>query len=104
MKSFKRALAYLKLLIIFIILLITQKLSAQRFYAVVFDKLPQDYQLYARNSSNVAQVPITGIIEFKDWNYMSAQVLRNGQPYLYKKAPISYKNGGNGNFAFEIPI
>lgn len=93
-------LAYL--LVLF--LLIANKAASQRFYAVVFDKLPQDYQLYPRNESNVANVPVNGIIEFKDWNYMSVQVLRNGKPYSYKKAPITYQNGGNGRFATEVPI
>ena len=90
------------LLVVF--MFIVTKASSQRFYAVVFDKLPQDYQLYPRNESNLANVPVKGIIEFKDWNYMSVQVLRNGKPYVYKKAPITYLNGGNGTFGVEIPI
>jgi hypothetical protein len=105
MKSHKdRTRLFIPLIYILFITANPIELTAQRFYAVVFDKLPQDYQLYPRNSSNIAKVPITGIIEFKEWNYMSAQVFRNGQPYMYKKAPITYTNGGNGNFNFEIPI
>jgi hypothetical protein len=87
-----------------IFLFISIEAVSQRFYAVVFDKLPQDYQLYARNESNEANIPINGIIEFKDWNYMSIQVLRNGKPFAYKRAPITYPKVGNGRFSIEIPI
>jgi hypothetical protein len=90
--------------ILVIILFVANEAVSQRFYAVVFDKLPQDYQLYPRKELNEAIVPINGIIEFKDWNYMSVQVLRNGKPYAYKRAPITYPKVGNGRFGVEIPI
>ncbi|MFM7019300.1 MAG: sialate O-acetylesterase [Aquirufa sp.] len=90
--------------ILVIILFVANEAVSQRFYAVVFDKLPQDYQLYPRKELNEAIVPINGIIEFKDWNYMSVQVLRNGKPYAYKRAPITYPKVGNGRFGIEIPI
>ncbi|MEN9386868.1 MAG: hypothetical protein RLZZ185_1609 [Bacteroidota bacterium] len=105
MKDYTLNFRYIRFLIILVIYLFTtNKAASQRFYAVVFDKLPQDYQLYARNESNEANVPINGIIEFKDWNYMSVQVLRNGKPYAYKRAPITYPKVGNGRFSVEIPI
>lgn len=71
----------------------------QRFYATVFDKLPQSYQLYPRNEKNEASVPISGRIEIEGWSYFSLKVFRNKTLIGYQKAPITYK-GTIGTFSF----
>lgn len=91
-------------LIIVVLLTFVHTAISQRFYSVVFDKLPQDYQLYPRNASNLAKVKINGVVEAKDWNYISVQVLRNGKPFQYNKSSISYLNGVNGRFDLEMTI
>jgi Carbohydrate esterase, sialic acid-specific acetylesterase/Secretion system C-terminal sorting domain len=74
--------------------------KAQKFFATTFNSLPQNYQLYPRNDSNEALVPISGKIEEAGWNYFSVQIFRNKQLIGYQKAPISYKNTV-GNFSFQ---
>lgn len=77
---------------------------AQRFYSVVFDQLPQDYQLYPRNEKNEAAVPVSGIIEVKGYSYLSVIVTRNNAPLTYLRAPISYDDKGIGRFATGTTI
>ncbi len=72
--------------------------SAQRFYSVVFNQLPQNYQLYPRNEKNEAEVPISGTIEVPGYSYMSVVVTRNDTRIRYIKAPITY-NGNIGSFS-----
>lgn len=75
-------------------------LKAQKFFATTFENLPQNYQLYPRNDSNEAIVPISGKIEEAGWSYFSVQVFRNKQLIGYQKAPVTY-NKTFGNFAFQ---
>lgn len=75
----------------------------QRFYATVFDQLPQSYQLYPRNEKNEASVPISGRIEIEGWSYFSLKVFRNNTLISYQKAPITYKST-LGTFAFKPSI
>ncbi|NIJ53666.1 sialate O-acetylesterase [Dyadobacter arcticus] len=77
--------------------------SGQRFYSVVFSKLPQDYQLYPRDAKDEGTVAIAGILETAGWKYISVQVTRNNLPFKYFRAPISY-NGAKGNFTAEAKI
>ncbi len=72
--------------------------SAQRFHSVVFNQLPQNYQLYPRNEKNEAEVPVSGIIEVPGYSYMSVVVTRNDTRIRYIKAPITY-NGSVGSFS-----
>ncbi|MEA5258919.1 T9SS type A sorting domain-containing protein [Arcicella aquatica] len=88
-----------KAFILFIIVLCANVGFSQRFYATVFDNLPQSYQLYPRNEKNEASVPISGKIEIEGWSYFSLKVYRNKQLIAYQRAPISYKNS-LGTFAF----
>jgi hypothetical protein len=71
--SIKKALKAIALL-----LLLNPLCQAQRFSSVVFSKLPQDYQLYPRNTENESVVPISGIVETAGWNYISVQMLSFG--------------------------
>jgi hypothetical protein len=77
---------------------------SQRFYSVVFNQLPQDFQLYPRDVKNEAVVPISGIIEVPGYTYMSVQVMRNNSLIRYLKAPIKYGTDGIGSFATETTI
>lgn len=64
--------------------------TAQRFYSVVFDELPKDMQLYARNDDNIAEIPVSGIIEVAGWDHMSLVTLRNNARVDYQKAALTY--------------
>lgn len=88
----------------FISLSMTFKASGQRFYSVVFDKLPQNYQLYPRNDRNEANVPISGLIEVSGYSYMSIVVRRDNKLVTYLKAPISYGVNGAGRFSTATTI
>lgn len=78
--------------------------TAQRFSPVLFSKLPQDYQLYPRDAASEAQVPIAGVVEAPDWKYVSVQVLRNGQPYQYRRTGIQYGPNAKGTFSTGAKI
>ncbi|WP_439555538.1 sialate O-acetylesterase [Dyadobacter sp.] len=77
----------------------------QRFYSVVFEKLPQDYQLYPRDENSEANIPISGIVEVAGWDYVSVQVTRNNAPFKYLKANLQYAGGSKiGKFSTETKI
>ncbi|MCE6987661.1 sialate O-acetylesterase [Dyadobacter sp. CY323] len=78
--------------------------QAQRFYSVVFSKLPQDYQLYPRDAANEALVPVSGIVEAAGWKYMSILVSRNNTLQKYLKADLKYQSNGKATFAAETKI
>ncbi len=75
--------------------------QAQRFFSVVFNKLPQDLQLFPRDQNNEAIVPIEGVLEEKDWSYMSVQVFRNNTLIKYQKNDFVYNAAGKAPFAFK---
>ncbi|MBO9614756.1 MAG: T9SS type A sorting domain-containing protein [Dyadobacter sp.] len=70
----------------------------------MFSKLPQDYQLYPRDGASEARVPIAGVVDAADWEYVSVQVLRDGQLYQYRRANIQYRANAKGNFSTEAKI
>ncbi|MES2517289.1 MAG: T9SS type A sorting domain-containing protein [Bacteroidota bacterium] len=85
----------LKKLPLLLLLGIAQMSFSQRYYSIVFDKLPQDYQLYPRTDKNEAIVPINGRIEVANWKYLSVVVFRNKQRYLYQRSEIKYNSKGD---------
>ena len=89
---------------IFLVFTPTSPTNAQRFYSVMFNQLPQDYQLYPRNAQSESAIPISGYIEAPGFSYMSVQVYRNDKLVNYLKAPISYNNKGAGSFQTETKI
>ncbi|SEJ81227.1 Por secretion system C-terminal sorting domain-containing protein [Dyadobacter sp. SG02] len=99
----KRAAKSLLLLIILTLPAVTYSV-AQRFDPVLFSKLPQDYQLYPRDPASEARVPVTGVVEETDWKYVSVQVLRNGQPFQYRRAGIQYGANAKGTFSTDATI
>ncbi|GAB3639728.1 sialate O-acetylesterase [Spirosoma arcticum] len=49
------------------------------FGQVTFDQLPHDLQLYPRNATNQAEVPISGQVTTAGWTKIGVQVLREGK-------------------------
>ncbi|WP_459454974.1 sialate O-acetylesterase [Aquirufa sp. Wall-65K1] len=76
---------------------------AQSINGILFDKLPQDYQLYPRNSDNVSKITISGSCNSSDYNAVSIWVYRNNQKFSYVKTPTSPKQG-RGFFQTEVTI
>jgi Secretion system C-terminal sorting domain/Carbohydrate esterase, sialic acid-specific acetylesterase len=91
------------LLIVF--LLFSQISFGQRYFSVMFDSLPEDYQLLPRNEKSEATVAINGRIELADWKYLSVVVLRNKKVYQYKRSDILYNSKGDvGTFDLKPVI
>ncbi|MEY4541225.1 MAG: hypothetical protein RLZZ306_2982 [Bacteroidota bacterium] len=84
-----------KYLLLPLFLFLSQLAFGQRIYSVIFDNLPQDYQLYPRTDKNEAIVPISGQIELANWKYLSVVVLRDKQPYQYQRSEIKYNTKGD---------
>ena len=84
-----------KYLFLSLFLLISQYSIGQRIFSVVFDNLPQDYQLYPRTDKNEAIVPINGQIELANWKYLSVVVFRNKVQYQYQRSEIKYNAKGD---------
>ncbi len=72
---------------------------SQRFNAVVFSNLPQDAQLFPRNTQNKGTIPIAGVVEQTGWSYISTVIKREGVQYSYTRALLDYtKNSTTGTF------
>jgi hypothetical protein len=71
---------------------------AQRFFSVVFNKLPRDMQLYARADDSMGDVPISGVIELAGWDHMSVVTFRNNVRVGYQKSAINYGGKTTGTF------
>lgn len=102
-RLFERAATHFLLSLGLTLLAVTYGLG-QHFNPVLFSKLPQDYQLYPRDAGSQAQVPVAGVVDAPDWKYVSVQVLRNGQPYQYRRAGIQYGADAKGTFSTEATI
>ena len=89
---------------VLILFVFANQTIAQRFNSVVFNKLPQDYQLYPRDTQNEGKVPFSGIVEITGYSYVSVQVFRNDVFVKYLKAAITYDSKGLGTFATETKI
>ncbi|MCE7042232.1 T9SS type A sorting domain-containing protein [Dyadobacter sp. CY312] len=76
----------------------------QRVYSVVFNQLPKDMQLYARDDNNLAEVPISGIIEIPGWSHFSVVVYRNGERVGYKKSVLNYAGKSSASFEMKPQI
>jgi len=84
-----------KILFLLILIILPKITFGQRFYSVVFDNLPQDYQLYPRTDKNEAIVAINGQIEQANWKYLSVVVFRNKVLYQYQRSEIKYNTKGD---------
>ncbi|CAG5071790.1 hypothetical protein DYBT9623_03776 [Dyadobacter sp. CECT 9623] len=94
--NFTHKLFTLLLLLIFS----SQIASGQRFFAVAFNKLPKDMQLYAREDDNTAEVQIAGKIEATGWEHMSVVTFRNNKRIGYHKDTLIY--GGQSSASFDM--
>jgi hypothetical protein len=89
----------LKFLIPFLLLAYfpTQRLSAQQ---VTFHQLPQDLQLYPRNSQGIASIPIAGRLNAGTKGTISVLVKKGKSPYQYAKTALK----SSGEFALQVSI
>ncbi len=78
--------------------------GAQRFFSVVFDQLPKDMQMYAREANNLAEIPISGVIEVPDWNHMSVVTYRNDERYGYQRSALNYGGKTQARFSMKTTI
>jgi hypothetical protein len=92
------------LFILALMLVSLSDVQSQRHFSVVFDQLPKDMQLYARDDNNFAEVPISGIVELPGWKYMSVVKYRNKEKIGYTRAELDYKGGSVGHFSTTSTI
>ncbi|WP_439557327.1 T9SS type A sorting domain-containing protein [Dyadobacter sp.] len=83
---------------------ISQETYGQRFYSVVFNKLPKDMQLFARDDNNVAEVPFAGKIEATGWDHMSVVTFRNGKQVGLQQQKLDYAGQNFANFELKPKI
>ncbi|TLV00093.1 sialate O-acetylesterase [Dyadobacter luticola] len=76
----------------------------QRFYSLVFNALPRDMQLYAREDDNTAEIPITGYIDATGWEHVSVVTYRNKERYSYNKSVLDYAGKTTANFSLKPKI
>lgn len=90
--------------LLFFSLFLIGKTSAQTFGPFVFNKLPQDFQLYPRESTNLADVAVEGVAKSVDYTAISVRVLRNGVINKYQKSTLTF-SGTTAKFSikFQIP-
>jgi fibronectin type 3 domain-containing protein len=70
---------------------------------VSFSKIPQNLQLFPRNSKNEAIITISGTVESTDYNALSLFVFRNNSTIKYYKSALNY-TGNLANFSFSHTI
>ena len=77
---------------------------AQTFGTFVFNKLPQDFQLYPRESTNLADITVEGVSKSADITAVSIRVMRNGANNKYQKIALTF-SGSSAKFStkFQIP-
>lgn len=80
------------------------EIYAQRFYSVVFDQLPEDMQLYAREDDDMAVVPVSGVIEVAGWDHISVVTFRNKERYAYNKSVLAYEGKPSASFDIKPSI
>lgn len=80
------------------------KTSAQTFGTFVFNKLPQDFQLYPRESTNLADITVEGVAKSAEFTALSIRVLRNNAINKYQKIALTF-GGSSAKFSskFQIP-
>ena len=80
------------------------KTSAQTFGTFVFNKLPQDFQLYPRESTNLADITVEGVAKSAEFTAVSIRVLRNNAINKYQKTALTF-SGSAAKFStkFQIP-
>lgn len=74
-------------------------LHAQQFDLAYFDKLPHDKQLFGRDSTNFADITISGRIQAAGYSYISVVKYRNNTRNGYLKSNLS---GSSNNTPFNL--
>ena len=90
--------------LLFFSLFLLGKTSAQTFGTFVFNKLPQDFQLYPRESTNLADITVEGLTKSAEFTAVSIRVLRNSASNKYQKVALTF-SGSSAKFStkFQIP-
>jgi len=90
--------------LLFFSLFLFSKISAQTFGSFTFSKLPQDFQLYPRETTNLADIMVDGVAKSADITSVSIRVLRNGAINKYQKTALTF-SGSSAKFSskFQIP-
>src|SRR5688572_29352059 len=83
---------------------LSQETYGQRFFSVVFNKLPKDMQLFARDDDNMAEVLFAGKIEAAGWDHMSVVTFRNGKQVGLQQQKLDYAGQGFANFELKPKI
>jgi hypothetical protein len=78
--------------------------SAQRFDSVVFDKLPEDMQLYARDDQNEATISISGVVEAAGLTHMSTVIFKENVRIGYTKSVLQYNGSSRAHFSMSPKI
>ena len=90
--------------LLFFSLFLFGKTSAQTFGSFTFNKLPQDFQLYPRESTNLADIAVEGVAKSTEFTAVSIRVLRNSASNKYQKVALTF-SGSSAKFStkFQIP-
>ena len=92
------------ILLLLFSLFLLGKTSAQTFGSFVFNKLPQDFQLYPRESTNLADISVEGVAKSTEFTAVSVRILRNSANNKYQKVALTF-SGSSAKFStkFQIP-
>lgn len=92
------------ILLLFFSLFLLGRTSAQTFGSFTFNKLPQDFQLYPRESTNFADITVEGVAKSAEFTAVSIRVLRNSANNKYQKVALTF-SGSSAKFStkFQIP-
>ncbi|MDP7061356.1 MAG: sialate O-acetylesterase [Planctomycetota bacterium] len=71
--------------------------------AVDFLEAPVEGQLYPRDSSNMADVTVSGLVHEAGWHGIMLLVERDGVAFALRTEPLSY-SGGSAAFDVSVPI
>ena len=90
--------------LLFFSLFLLGRTSAQTFGSFTFNKLPQDFQLYPRESTNLADITVEGVAKSTEFTALSVRVLRNSTNNKYQKVALTF-SGSSAKFStkFQIP-
>jgi hypothetical protein len=83
---------------------IVSGVRAERIFSVVFDQIPKDNQMYARDDQNFGSVPVSGHIEINGFTHMSMSVYKEGQTVAYSKSILEYKGSSKAPFSMISKI
>ena len=89
------------ILLLLFSLFLLGKTSAQTFGSFVFNKLPQDFQLYPRESTNLADISVEGVAKSTEFTAVSVRILRNSANNKYQKVALTF-SGSSAKFSTKF--